>query len=60
MIKPELEFVYEAGGELEAPRQIGETYDGTRRIIPIVAGGYVKGPRISGRLMGNAADWPRT
>lgn len=60
MIKPELEFVYEAGGDLEAPRQIGNTYDGTRRIIPIVAGGYVKGPRISGKLMGNSADWQLT
>lgn len=60
MIKPELEFVYEAGGELEAPRQIGDTYDGTRRIIPIMAGGYVKGPHISGRLMGHAADWQLT
>ena len=26
MIKPELEFVYEAGGELEAPREIGPAY----------------------------------
>lgn len=60
MIKPELEFVYEAGGELDAPRQIGATYDGTRRIIPILAGGYVKGPLISGRLMGNSADWQLT
>ncbi len=60
MIKPELEFVYEARGELEAPRPIGETYDGTRRIIPILAGGEVKGPKISGRLMGNAADWQVT
>ena len=56
MIKPELEFVYEAGGELEPPREIGKVVDGTRRIIPISAGGYVKGPRISGRLMGNSAD----
>jgi hypothetical protein len=60
VIKPELEFTYEAGGELEAPRPIGDTYDGTRRIIPILAGGYVRGPMISGRLMGNAADWQVT
>lgn len=59
-LKPGLEFVYEAGGELEAPREIGPTYDGARRIIPILAGGYVKGPKISGRLMGNAADWQVT
>ena len=57
MIKPELEFVYEAGGELEPPREIGKVVDGTRRIIPITAGGYVKGPKISGKLMGNSADW---
>ena len=60
MIKPELEFVYEASGELEPPVQIGETPDGARRIIPIIAGGYVKGPKISGRLMGHAADWQVT
>jgi len=60
MIEPGLEFVYEASGELEEPRQIGETYDGTRRIIPILSGGYVKGPKISGKLMGNSADWQLT
>lgn len=60
MIQPGLEFVYEAGGDLEPPREIGTTYDGTRRIIPILAGGYVKGPSISGRLLGNAADWQLT
>lgn len=60
MIRPELEFVYEARGELEPPRQIGETYDGTRRIIPVVGGGRVEGPRIAGRLIGNSADWQWT
>ena len=39
---------------------IGETYDGTRRIIPIVGGGRVEGPLISGKLIGNAADWQVT
>lgn len=60
MIKPELEFVYEASGELESPRAIGKTYDGTRRIIPIVGGGRVEGPLIQGRLVGNSADWQVT
>ena len=60
MIKPGLEFVYEASGDLEAPREIGAVVDGTRRIIPICDGGYVKGPLISGRLMGNSADWQLT
>jgi len=43
LIKPELDFVYEAAGDLDAPREIGQVYDGTRRIIPILTGGYVKG-----------------
>ena len=60
MIKPGLEFVYEAQGELEPPRAIGDTYDGTRRIVPIVGGGRVDGPQIKGRLIGNAADWQWT
>ncbi|MWV28890.1 DUF3237 domain-containing protein [Aurantiacibacter rhizosphaerae] len=60
MIQPGLEFVYEAHGDLEPPRQIGETYDGSRRIIPIIGGGRVEGPKISGRLVGNSADWQQT
>lgn len=57
MIKPGLEFVYEASGNLGAPIPIGATNDGARRIIPIFEGGRVEGPLISGSLMGNAADW---
>lgn len=60
MIKPELEFVYEAEGSLGAPIPIGDTADGTRRIIPIFEGGRVEGPLIKGALMGNAADWQLT
>lgn len=60
MIKPELEFVYEAEGSLGAPIPIGDTPDGTRRIIPIFEGGRVDGPLIRGQLMGNAADWQLT
>ena len=39
---------------------IGETPDGTRRIIPIEAGGRIEGPLIKGKLLGNAADWQLT
>ncbi len=59
-IRPGLEFVYEARGELGAPVPIGETADGTRRIIPIFAGGRVEGPLIRGKLLGNAADFQLT
>ena len=57
---PGLEFVYEASGELDPPREIGAVPDGTRRIIPIRAGGHVEGPLIRGQLMGNSADWQLT
>lgn len=60
MITPGLEFVYEAGGTLDPPIPIGDCPDGTRRIIPIIGGGRVEGPLISGKLMGNAADWQLT
>jgi hypothetical protein len=59
-VQPGLEFVYEAEGSLGAPIPIGETPDGTRRIIPIYEGGRVVGPRIRGSLLGNAADWQLT
>jgi Protein of unknown function (DUF3237) len=54
---PGLEFVYEARGDLGAPVPIGPVPEGTRRIIPILAGGRVEGPLIKGHLLGNAADW---
>ncbi|UVO50619.1 DUF3237 domain-containing protein [Sphingomonas sp. SUN019] len=59
MIQPGLEFVYEAGGALGEAIPIGDTYDGTRRIIPIFSG-PVEGPRIKGRLLGQGADWQVT
>lgn len=60
MLTPKLEFVYEAEGVLGAPVPIGETADGTRRIIPIFEGGKVSGPLINGALMGGGADWQLT
>lgn len=59
MIRPELEFVYEAGGALDPPIAIGATPDGTRRIIPILSG-PVEGPNIRGTLIGGGADWQVT
>jgi hypothetical protein len=59
VIKPGLEFVYEAGGALGEAIPIGQTYDGTRRIIPIFSG-PVEGPNIRGSLLGQGADWQLT
>ncbi len=57
MIKPELEFVYEAEGALGDVVQMGATPDGVRRIIPIIEGGRVEGPLIKGAMFGSGADW---
>jgi len=59
-MKPELEFVFEARGKLGAPIQLGETCDGTRRVIPILEGAF-SGPHISGTIITDgAADWQVT
>jgi hypothetical protein len=59
MIQPGFEFVYEAAAGLGAPISMGETPDGTRRIIPILEG-RVEGPMIRGELIGGGADWQLT
>ena len=59
MIKPELEFVFEAIGRLGPPLAVGATYDGTRRIVPILSG-PIEGPLIRGELEGQGADWQLT
>lgn len=56
MIRPALEFVYELNAGLAAPVSVGDTPEGTRRIIPI-GGGSVEGPLIRGKLIGGGADW---
>jgi hypothetical protein len=59
-MKPELEFVFEANGRLGQPIPLGETHEGTRRIIPILEGSFA-GPRIRGTIItAGAADWQVT
>jgi hypothetical protein len=60
MVTPQLEFVFSAEGKLAAPLQIGATYEGQRRIIPILDGSF-EGPRIKGTFVSiGAADWQHT
>lgn len=56
MIRPDLEFVYEASGELDPPIAIGPTADGSRRIIPI-RGGRFEGPLLRGEFLPGGMDW---
>ena len=57
MIIPQLEFVFAAEGKLADPIQIGPTYEGHRRIIPILEGSFA-GPDIKGTFVSiGAADW---
>jgi hypothetical protein len=59
-MKPELELVFTAQGKLAPPIQIGETWEGSRRIIPILEGSF-EGPDINGTFVQTgAADWQFT
>lgn len=60
IIKPELDFAFEARGKLGPPRVIGETFEGVHRIIPILEGTF-EGPDIRGTFVSaGAADWQFT
>ena len=60
MIEPGFEFVFAAEGELADPIQFGDTYEGPRRMIPILDGSFA-GPDIRGTFMSTAAaDWQYT
>jgi hypothetical protein len=56
--KPGLEFLARFTVELNAPVwDLGPTSAlGTRRIVPIT-GGRIEGPRLSGEILDNGADW---
>lgn len=57
MITPALELVLTAEGRLGAPIPIGDTWEGTRRIIPILDG-HFEGPDLKGSFVQTgAADW---
>jgi hypothetical protein len=60
MITPTLELVFTAEGKLGAPISIGPTFEGPRRIIPILEGSF-EGPGIRGTFEPTgAADWQYT
>jgi hypothetical protein len=50
----ELEFTFEA--DVTAPHMVGPGPHGTRGVVT-VTGGWVKGNRISGSLVGAGGDW---
>ena len=55
-MKPDLELVLELTATLEAPHAIGQTPQGTRRVVPIT-GGRFEGPRLRGTVVPGGADW---
>ena len=60
MIKPGFEFIFSAQGSLADPIPIGDTYEGARRIIPLLEGSF-EGPDIRGTFVPTgAADWQYT
>lgn len=54
--KPQFELAFRARIAVAAPRSLGRTPLGERRIIDIV-GGEVSGPKLSGRILPGGADW---
>jgi Protein of unknown function (DUF3237) len=54
---PRLAPVYRLEATLAEPLDLGETFQGRRRIVPLT-GGTFAGPQLSGKLLGGAsADW---
>jgi hypothetical protein len=53
---PALEHIMDVFVQAGTPIVVGDTVQGTRRIIPIV-GGSVQGPRIEGRVVPAGADF---
>ncbi|GAA4912941.1 DUF3237 family protein [Streptomonospora salina] len=51
-----LEYAFTVTVELGEPREVGTTYAGFRRVIPI-AGGTVDGPALTGEVLPGGADW---
>jgi hypothetical protein len=54
--KPQLELMFRASVAVGAPRSLGRTPLGERRIIDIT-GGEVSGPKLTGRIVPGGADW---
>ncbi|MCL4798647.1 MAG: DUF3237 domain-containing protein [Burkholderiales bacterium] len=54
--EPRLELVFRAAVAVAAPRSLGRTPAGERRIVDIT-GGEVTGPKLAGRILPGGADW---
>ena len=53
---PQLEYFGTLNIEVASPVEVGRTYAGQRRVIPIT-GGTLTGPQISGRILNAGADF---
>jgi hypothetical protein len=54
--RPQLEYLFRASVAVAAPRALGKTPLGERRIIDIT-GGEISGPKLSGQILSGGADW---
>jgi hypothetical protein len=53
---PKVELVYTANVSVSPAQTVGETIQGTQRIIPITGGSF-QGPKIRGSVIPGGADW---
>ena len=56
VVREALEFAFEVRAEVADPTVIGQTPNGTRRIVNIL-GGTFEGPKLKGKLLPGGADW---
>ena len=54
--KPSLEFLFRVEARVAAPKSLGRTEAGERRIVDIL-GGTVEGPNLKGEVLPGGADW---
>jgi hypothetical protein len=55
-MKPDLQLLFEAHGNLDASIVVGVTPAGLKRVVPIL-GGTFAGPEIRGTIVSGGADW---
>jgi hypothetical protein len=55
-MKPDLQFLFEVSGVLDAAVVVGETPVGLKRVVPIL-GGTFTGPEMRGTIVPGGADW---
>jgi hypothetical protein len=58
-MKPDLELVFKGVAQLGPPTSVGDTPQGSRRVVPITGGSF-EGEKMRGEILSGGADWQFT